>query len=165
MCEVNWVQLAQDRVHWPALLNTVMNICFTKGGGFLDQLFKNNSAPWSWPCHSLGLDTLWPSGCAVRMWVTHLRLVKAVLDISSDLAPRLHTLQFDISLTHQCQSPRRYILSAFEAAVWNNRRRSKRRLNVGVREIINFVACFVMDFWAKEHTSAGFRQVQTFLCL
>jgi hypothetical protein len=36
--EVNWIDLAHDKVHWRAYMNTIMHRCITrKAGNFLTQ--------------------------------------------------------------------------------------------------------------------------------
>jgi hypothetical protein len=42
LCEdVEWVQLTQYRLKWPALLNIIMNLRSHRSGKYLDQLSKH----------------------------------------------------------------------------------------------------------------------------
>jgi hypothetical protein len=38
---MEWIELAQDKVQWRALVNKVMTFGFIKGGGFLDQVIEH----------------------------------------------------------------------------------------------------------------------------
>jgi len=55
---MEWIDLAQDRGKWRALVNTVMNLGVPQNCGQLligrgtRRLFQKDSAPWSWPATS-----------------------------------------------------------------------------------------------------------------